>query len=266
MPIDLSTIIQSSFVVKIAIMTSSTSLDQDLKKFVSEYNFTIPDRGNLDDPSIVWREGRPDYRRADLIYFQGKSKNHVLGSLEMTVENLVKTWEMELTHKPHIKDWTSVEQDNSCGQVNGGPIVSSKDMIITGSYNWLLQNTSKELYDAQTHTFESSYKLFRGAFLDGFAWEVLEVFSGPPKVAFIWRHWGTFNGEYNGRKGQGENIELYGFTVATLSDKGKIVKVEVYAKMDSFLQALQGQLPSSETEKGKGLIGSCCPIAKSKKT
>ena len=72
---------------------------------------------------------------------------------------------------------------------------------------------------------------------------------------------GPFKGEFNGRKGQGENIELYGFTVATLSDNGKIVNVEAYAKMDPFLQALQGELAPSEIEKGKGLLGSCCPIA-----
>ena len=244
----------------------SSNIDQDLEEFVHKYNFTIPDRGNLDDPSIVWREGKPDYRRADLTYFQGKSKNHKLGSLEMTVENLVKKWEMELSHKPHIKDWTTVEQDNSRGQVNGGPLVSAQDMILMGSYNWLLQNTSKELYNAEAHTFESSHKLFRGAFVDGFPWEVLEVFSGPPRVGFTWRHWGKFNGEYNGRKGQGENIEMYGFMIATLSDNGKIEKIEVYSKMDSFLQALQGELPPSETERGKGLIGSCCPIHKSKAT
>ena len=238
----------------------SSRIDQDLEKFIREYDFTIPDRGNLDDPSIAWRNGKPDYRQANLLYFQGKSKNHKLGSLEMIVENLVKKWEMELTHLPDVKDWSTVEPDDFRAQVNGGPKTTANDIATKGSYNWLMQNASKNLYDAQTHTFESSHKLFRGTFVDGFAWEVLEVFSGPPKVAFTWRHWGTFNGEYNGRKGQGENIELYGFTVATLSDEGKIVNLEVYAKMDPFLQALQGEVPPSEIDKGKVLLGSCCPI------
>ena len=227
-----------------------------------DYNFTVPDRGNLDDPSIVWRNGKPDYRQVDLLYFQGKSKNHKLESLEMNVENLVKAWEMELSHKPHIKDWSTVEPDDFRAQVNGGPVNSASDIATVGSYNWLLLNAPKDLYDVQAHTVESSLRVFRGAFVDGFAWEVLEVFSGLPKVAFTWRHWGPFSGEFNGRKGQGENIELYGFTIATLNDNGKIVNVEVYAKMDPFLQALQGELPPSETEKGKALLGSCCPIHK----
>jgi hypothetical protein len=35
-------------------------------------------------------------------------------------------------------------------------------------------------------------------------WQVLEAFSGPPKVVFSWRHWATFTGEYKGNKGQGQ--------------------------------------------------------------
>lgn len=31
-----------------------------------------------------------------------------------------------------------------------------------------------------------------------FAWEVLDVYSGPPVVAFKWRHWGTMKNDYVG--------------------------------------------------------------------
>eukprot|EP00435_Cladocopium_sp_Y103_P058088 s682_g20.t1 len=45
---------------------------------------------------IEWRfGGKPDYALANLKYLQGKTKNHAAGSLELIVENLVKTWEME---------------------------------------------------------------------------------------------------------------------------------------------------------------------------
>lgn len=243
---------------------SESLVDRELEKFVRDYGFTRPDRGDLDDPNKAWREGKPDYRNADLLYFQGKSKNHKVGSLEIEVENLVKKWEMEVTHLPNCKDWTTVEVDNFCVQVNGGREISGEEAARVGSYNWIMDDTSKELYDAQAHTFESSHKLFRGAFVGGFALEVLEVFSGPPKVTFTWRHWGVFNGEYNGRKGHNEIIELYGFTVATLSDSMKLIKVEVYSKFEGFLQALKGTLPPSELEKGKALLGSCCPIHKTK--
>jgi len=192
----------------------SQTLDQKLEKFVREYGFTRPDRGDLDDPNKSWREGKPDYREADLLYFQGKSKNHKVGSLEIAVE---KKWEMEITHLPNTKDWTTVEVDKFCVQVNGGQEISGEEAAQVGSYNWILKSTSKDLYDAQAHTFESSHKLFRNTFVGGFAWEVLEVFSGPPKVAITRRHWGVFSGEYNGRKGQNEVLELYGFTIASVS-------------------------------------------------
>lgn len=220
------------------IVKMSQSLDQKLEKFVREYGFTRPDRGD----------------------FQGKSKNHKVGSLEIAVENLVKKWEMEMTHLSDSKDWTTLDVDKFCAQVNGGQEISAGDAARVGSYNWLLNNTSKELYDAQAHTFESSHKLFRSTFVNGFPWEVLEVFSGPPKVAFTWRHWGVFNGEYNGRKGQNEIIELYGFTIVTLSDSMKVIKLEVFSKFDEFLQVLKGTLTPSELEKGKSLLGSCCPL------
>ena len=39
-----------------------------------EHGFLIPDRGNLDDPSILWKEGKPDYTIADLHYLLGKRR------------------------------------------------------------------------------------------------------------------------------------------------------------------------------------------------
>ena len=49
---------------------------------------------------IVWRFGAPpDYTVANYAFATGKTKAHAPGSLEMIVENLVKTWEMERSHK-----------------------------------------------------------------------------------------------------------------------------------------------------------------------
>ena len=218
----------------------TSQIAKELDEMISKCGFTRPDRGNLDDPSIQWREGKPDYSKADLCFFQGKTQNHKEGSLEMIVENLVKKWEMQMTHCVHSKDWTTVDVDKYCVQVNGGNEITGKDAAKVGTYNWNMENASKDLYNAQEETFESSHKLFRGAFRDGFPWEVLEVFSGPPKVAFSWHHWGVFNGEYRGRKGDGETVKLCGFTIAYLSTNMKILKLEVYSKFEEFLLALQG--------------------------
>ena len=59
-----------------------------------------PDRSHMDDENIKWRfGGPPDYTLANLEYMKGKTRHHEEGSLEIIVENLVKTWEMERSHK-----------------------------------------------------------------------------------------------------------------------------------------------------------------------
>lgn len=40
---------------------------------------TRPNRGDLDDPDIKWRDGKPDYELADEAYFSGRSKAHKEG-------------------------------------------------------------------------------------------------------------------------------------------------------------------------------------------
>ena len=71
-----------------------------MRKCHSETGWEEPDRSHMDDKDIKWRfGGPPDYTLANLAYLKGKTKAHKKGSLEMVVENLVKTWEMERSHK-----------------------------------------------------------------------------------------------------------------------------------------------------------------------
>mmetsp|Transcript_2355 Transcript_2355/g.5086 ORF Transcript_2355/g.5086 Transcript_2355/m.5086 type:complete len:380 (+) Transcript_2355:246-1385(+) len=217
-------------------LRTARQLKEYLKK---KYGFTTPDRGNIDDPSIIWKEGKPDYTIANLHYFLGKTKNHAPGSLEMTVENLVKTWEMEATHKEFYQ-WITVNKDNYQVQANGGKIFSSEESSWVGNYNWLMSACKKELYDASNETFESSHGKFRYAFPEGFPWEVLEVLAGPPKVVFTWRHWAVFSGEYCGHRGSGERVTMTGIGMAEMSDDMKIQKLEIYFDPDGFMETLTG--------------------------
>ena len=236
---------------------SGEELDRALAKIAKQYGFARPDRGDLDNPNIQWREGRPDYRKADLSFFKGRTTHHKPGSLPFTVENLVKEWEMEISHKTDPKDWKTMDAGNSCVQVNGGREIPSTEAAGLGTYNWVMENVPETLYDASL-SYDNSHELFRGTFLDGFPWEVLEVFTGPPKVAFSWRHWGVFNGQHKERKGRGELVELYGVSVATVSQEMKILKVEVYAKFDDFLKVLHGTLAPEEARNPFTTPG--CPI------
>ena len=235
--------------------------EEELARIAKEYGFSRPDRGNLDDPSIEWREGKPNFCRADISFFKGRTTNHKPGSLPHTVENLVKQWEMEMSHKTNPKDWKTMDAEKFCIQVNGGREVPGAEVVKIGTYNAIMEKVTETLYDASL-PFEDSHKLFRGSFLDGFPWEVLEVFTPPPKVAFSWRHWGIFNGQYKERQGQGEMVELYGVTIVTVSEEMKITKIEVYAKFDDFLKVLQGTLAPEEAKNPFAAHG--CPIYQAK--
>ena len=211
-----------------------------LEAIQKEHGFVVPDRGNLDDPTILWKEGKPDYTIADLHYFLGKTKNHKSGSLEEFVENFIKTWEMEATHKEFYQ-WTTVDRNEYEVQANGGKVFDSYEAPWVGNYNWLLSTCNKELYDTTKETFESSHGKFRYAFPEGFPFEVLEVFSGPPKITFTWRHWAVFSGNFEGNEGNGETINMTGFGVVTVNDDTKATRIEIYYNPDNFLEVLRGK-------------------------
>ena len=96
------------------------------------------------------------------------------------------------------------------------------------------------LFDVSKETNESSHKIFTTAFPDGFAWEVLDVFSGPPAVSFSWRHWAHWTGVYMNREPTGELIELFGTCVAKVNDDLKLVDLQVFFDASSMLTKLKG--------------------------
>lgn len=62
-----------------------------------------PHRQFMDEPGIQWREGKPDFSKVNKAYLEGRTRTHKEGSLEKIVEDLVKTWEMEASHKTRIE-------------------------------------------------------------------------------------------------------------------------------------------------------------------
>ena len=129
-----------------------------------------------------------------------------------------------------------------------------------GNYNALLAGVGKDIYDATKETFDSSHDLFQNTFKDGFSWEVLQVFTGPPKVTFSWRHWGVFNGVYRERIGDNEKYEMFGFCEVIVTEQLKIQSIEVYYKPEEFLKTLEGQVSLDNLKIGKSIMGDGCPI------
>lgn len=234
---------------------------KELSILKERYGFELPDRGNVDDPNIIWRHGKPDFTAADLSYLKGKSKNHPESSLEKLVENLVKKWEMEASHKAEFLQWDTVDHEKYRVSANGWAPYIGLDAHVAGNYNVLLTGINKDLYDSSKETFASSHDLFRGTFKDGFPWEVLHVFSGPPKVVFSWRHWGIFNGNYKGRTGDGEMYEMFGICEVMVNEMLKVESIEVYYKPEEFLKALEGSVSHEDLRGAKTVMGDGCPIA-----
>jgi hypothetical protein len=67
-------------------------------------------------------------------------------------------------------------------------------MLKVGTYNAII-TASNQWYSPKHSDLASSHKTFK-RMMPTFAWEVLEVYSGPPVVAFRWRHWGVMESDY----------------------------------------------------------------------
>lgn len=203
-----------------------------------------------------WRyQTPPDYTRSQENLAQESTRNHLEGTLEAIVQNLVRTFEMEVSFKTNPQQWLSVVNDRFRVSTNGGVEYTAQDVSAQGTYNTFMADS--EHYKASKESFESSAKLFHTAFPQGFPWEVLEVFSGPPTVTFKWRHWGHFRGAYKDFAPTGELIEIIGMSIAKVTDDLKVISLEHYFDNNLFLEKLTagGQLSRTENQ------GSGCPFS-----
>jgi len=211
----------------------------------------------------AWRHGAPpSYNEVNKLFEEGRTKVWPKGSPEETVEKLVKTWEMELSHKTNIQDFKTIDPRSFSLRVNGRPGLSGKETLDMGSYNALLQTSLPEelqYYKTSVETFESSHDIFRTSFPRGFAWEVVQVYTGPPLVNFKFRHWGVMEGHFKGHKPTGETVQFIGIAIAKVDEGMRIVEVEVYYDPAELCGGLLGgQVEESYGEYKKGTEG--CPF------
>ncbi len=230
---------------------------EELAAIKADYGLKEPTRSFMDDPNTKWRfGGKPDYSLTNLFYLKQRTKEHPEDSLEKVVENLVKTWEMERSHKLDYGEHKSVDTASFQISANGGKKYDNKEANEVGNYNVLLDSCPE--WSNETTTWEDSHEKFHTAFA-AFPWEVLEVFSGPPKVGFSWRHWGHFTGTYDGNTGKGELVELFGFGTAVVNDKLQLVDVEIFYNASDFIKVLRGEKPVEATN-ADFATGSACPF------
>eukprot|EP00929_Paragymnodinium_shiwhaense_P117724 TRINITY_DN8887_c0_g1_i1.p1 TRINITY_DN8887_c0_g1~~TRINITY_DN8887_c0_g1_i1.p1 ORF type:complete len:249 (-),score=37.94 TRINITY_DN8887_c0_g1_i1:367-1113(-) len=211
-------------------------------------------------PGVSWRFGRPNYARVNKTYFDHRRMKHNDGTLEALVNRVVKNWEVDSHHVLKPSDWKTMNADKFRISVNGGPKASAQAMADVGPYVALLGDIPGVFYASQ-QTFASTNKIFSEVFPEGYAWECLEVYQGPPRISFKWRHFGTFSGRWvapDGTEyaGTGEVLNLEGMCIATVDDELKIDELEIfYNPLDQIMPLLRGE--KTVPPRSSGLFACC---------
>ncbi|KAF5361502.1 hypothetical protein D9758_006151 [Tetrapyrgos nigripes] len=209
----------------------------------------------LKDKSVKWRFNKiPDYSKTRAAFESTKTTNHPPESLESIVQNLIKNWEIEASYKMSLADWRTIDHANYTFSVNGGPSQSGEHMLKVGTYNAVVP--PNEYYSPEHSDFSSSHVTFK-RMMPTFAWEVLEVYRGPPKVVFKWRHWGVMKNDYVGFNNKGEKVmskahggllSIEGVTVGVVNDKLQLQNVETWYDPLSLFRQMGPVLPYKDDQ------------------
>lgn len=133
----------------------------------------------------------------------------------------------------------------------------------SGTYSAVI--SPNKYYGAEFCDFDESHKVFRDM-MPNFAWEVLEVYSGPPTVVCKWRHWGWMRGDYVGKnedgdivtiKAHGGIIDIQGVTVAKVNDKFQVESLETWFDPKDMFEQMR---PSAETMSTMKMAKVQCPM------
>ncbi|XP_048332058.2 pathogen-related protein [Ziziphus jujuba] len=219
-----------------------------------------------ENKNTKWRFGvRPNYDVVNKLFEEGRTKVWPPGSLEEMVQNLVKTWEMELFHKACPDDYKTLDPNKFTYSLNGGKPLSLEDVRkIGGGYNAHLQTSLPDqyrVYNPSEENSNSSQLIFTTTFPRGFAVEILQVYTGPPLIVFKFRHWGHMEGPFKGHAPTGELIELIGMAIFELDENNKMVKVEFFFDRGELLGGLVKGATTGLDEAAAGAASSC-PVLK----
>lgn len=200
------------------------------------------------DPNATWRNGRPDYFLVNRTFFDQRSLEHEVGSLEAVVSKLIKNWAVEAHHVADVHLWKTMDISKFQAALNGACPFLAQQMSDLGSCNLFLGQTRE--YNCRIHSFETAQKIFRTAFPMGFAWECLEVFSGPPTVVFKWRHFGKYTGVFTDKsgkkyKGNGKMLSIVGMCIAKVNAELLISGLDVYYNPEELTGLLTTMVDSN---------------------
>nr|XP_043637489.1 pathogen-related protein-like [Erigeron canadensis] len=219
------------------------------------------------EKNTTWRLGvPPNFDVVNKLFEEGRTKKWPTGSLEEQVQNLVKTWEMETFHKMKPGDFKTVDITKLTLSVNGRKPLTPADVAkIGGGYNMFMQTSLPDnlrMYNPKDETVDTAHKLFTTTFPRGFAVEILQVYSGPPLIAYKFRHWGYMEGPFKGHPATGELVEMFGVSTLQLDENFKIVKVEFFYDRGELLAGLmKGSAVTATGESITNMGTSSCPFS-----
>ncbi|PIN03995.1 hypothetical protein CDL12_23480 [Handroanthus impetiginosus] len=189
-----------------------------------------------------WNSGPPNYDVVNKLFEEGRTKIWPVGSLEERVQNLVKTWEMEVVHKANPDDFKTLDAKKFVLGINGKKYFTLEDAgKVGGSYNMFLHSSLPpqfRVYNPDEESYTSSQEAFKNIFPRGFAVEILQVYSGPPVICYKFRHWGYMEGPFKEHPPTGELVEFFGMAIFELDENSKIVKVEFFCDRGELLASL----------------------------
>jgi len=213
------------------------------------------------DQEARWRTDKPDYAKVNKAYFDLRAIEHEEGSLESTMGKLIRNWEVESRNVADIHKWKTVDVSKFKAALNGGRTCSAKKLTDIGLQDLFLWDTKaystsasstsrKEVIVESPFWFTLDPQVFASAFPEGFAWECLEVFSGPPSVLFKWRQFGKYSGTFTDKagtqvKGNGAVFSLIGICVAKVNADFKLEGLDVYYNPEELLAGLATQADTS---------------------
>ncbi|PRQ24836.1 putative NTF2-like domain-containing protein [Rosa chinensis] len=216
------------------------------------------------EKNTQWRFGAPpNYDIVNKLFEEGRTKIWPPGSLEEMVQNLLKTYEMEIFHKANPEDFKSIDPKMFTLSLNGREALSLEGIKkLGGGYNPLLQSSMPEefqIYKPAEETAESSHKVFTTTFPRGFAIEVVEVYSGPPLIAYKFRHWAYMEGPFKGHAPTGELVQFYGIAIFGVDEQMRVTKVEFFYDPAELLGGLM-KGAKIENYDGDAATTSSCPV------
>jgi len=125
---------------------------------------------------VIWRHSKvPDYSKVNKLFFEERTKQHLEGSLEQIVQNVVKRWEIEQHNLSDYTQWQTMDIEKLKVYMNGKGGYSAKDLCTVGPYNAMLGDDHLG-YKATENDFLQAEDKFLKAMPRVYAWEVLQVF------------------------------------------------------------------------------------------